>query len=59
MWQIFTSQSIVKITRRLGIGDAAGSAIEEADHARDLQTSRGHRRIGDNVAGKRRLRSRD
>jgi hypothetical protein len=35
-WQILTCQSIVKIARRLGIGDAGDSAIEEADHARDL-----------------------
>jgi len=59
MWQILTCRTIVKIARRLGIGDAAGSVIEETDHARDLQTRGCYRRIGDHVVGKRPLRSRD
>jgi hypothetical protein len=59
MWQIFTCQSIVKIARRLRIGDAGDSAIEEADHACDLQTGGCYRRIGDHLVTEQPLRSRD
>jgi hypothetical protein len=45
--------------RRLGIGDAAGSAIEEADHAHNLRTSGRGRGIGDYLADKRPICSRD
>jgi hypothetical protein len=45
--------------RRPGIGDAGDSAIEEADHARDLQTGGRYRRIGDHLVTEQPLRSRD
>jgi len=38
---------------------AGGSAIEEADHAGDLQTSGRHRSVGDHVVGKPHLCPRD